>query len=126
MTDASGLDSSAFKQVIVVRRDLKLGRGKLAAQVAHASLTAYLEAARLRPEWASRWLETGQRKVVVAAKNLDELLTIKQRVEEEGLPAALIEDAGLTQVEPGTITALAVGPAPEPLIDKTTRHLKLL
>lgn len=120
------LGGEAFKQVIIVRRDLKLGRGKLAAQVAHASLTAYLEAARLRPEWAARWLETGQRKVVVAVANLDELLTIKRRVEEEGLPTALIEDAGLTQVEPGTITALAVGPAPEPLIDKTTRHLKLL
>lgn len=126
MTDAKSPDNVVLKQVIIVRRDLKLGRGKLAAQVAHASLTAYLEAARLKPEWAAKWLETGQRKIVLAAQSLDELLAIKQKIEEEGLPTALIEDAGLTQLEPGTITALAVGPAPEPLIDKTTRHLKLL
>jgi PTH2 family peptidyl-tRNA hydrolase len=126
MAEETVPSGEAFKQVIIVRRDLRLGRGKLAAQVAHASLTAYLEAARLKPEWAARWLESGQKKVVVSVANLEELLAIKLRVEEEGLPTALIEDAGLTQVEPGTITALAVGPAPEPLVDKMTRHLRLL
>ncbi|MCS7145416.1 MAG: peptidyl-tRNA hydrolase Pth2 [Nitrososphaerota archaeon] len=122
----SGESEEEFKQVIVVRRDLKLGRGKIAAQAAHASLTAYLETARARPGWASKWLASGQKKVVVAAPSLEELLSVRLRAEEEGIPAALIEDAGLTQVEPGTPTALAIGPAPTSLIDKITRHLKLL
>lgn len=115
-----------YKQVIAVRRDLKLGRGKIAAQAAHASITAYLEAARLRPEWASSWLASGQKKVVVAVSGLDELLSLMRRADEEGIPTAIIEDAGLTQVEPGTKTALAIGPAPAALIDRITRHLKLL
>jgi len=109
-----------------VRRDLGLGRGKIAAQAAHASLNAYLGAARLRPDWAEAWLRGGQKKVVLAADSLEELLAVKESVERDGIPTALIEDAGLTQVEPGTVTALGIGPAPAELIDKTTRRLKLL
>jgi len=120
------LDEQVFKQVIVVRRDLRIGRGKLAAQVAHASLTAYLETLKVRPEWAEKWLSTGQRKIVVTASNSEELISIKRSVEEDGIPTALIQDAGLTQLEPGTVTALGIGPAPEAILDKTTRRLKLL
>lgn len=103
-----------------------MGRGKLATQVAHASLTAYLETMKVKPEWAEEWLNTGQKKIVLMAPNLEELLSVKRRVEEDGIPTALIQDAGRTQLEPGTVTALGIGPGPEALIDKTTRHLKLL
>ncbi len=112
--------------MIVVRRDLKMGRGKVAAQAAHASLSSYLETLRRKPEWAERWLREGQKKVVVSADSLEMLLDLRQRAEALGIPTAMIQDAGLTQLEPGTTTALGIGPAPEELISNITSHLKLL
>jgi shikimate kinase len=56
--DALGrrIDTPRFLQLIAVRRDLKIGRGKTAAQVAHASLTSYLEVLKRGPDWAEEWL----------------------------------------------------------------------
>lgn len=115
-----------FKQVIAVRTDLGMGRGKLAAQVAHASVSAFLAARELRPEWASGWLAEGQKKVVVRVSSLDRLLSLKREAEVRGLPSYLVSDAGLTQLEPGTVTALGIGPAPEDEVDRLTRDLPLL
>ena len=120
---------SEYKQVIVVRRDLKMGRGKAAAQVAHASCEAiFTILSSGRSDWV-RWLEawrsTGQMKVVLRADSLDELLYIKRRADESGLPTSLVRDAGRTQLEPGTITCIAIGPAPSEAIDRITGNLKL-
>jgi len=115
-----------LKQVIVIRRDLEMGKGKLVAQGAHASLSAFLEAEKSRPEWARIWLATGQKKIVVRVDSLEELLQVYSEAKKSGLPVALITDMGLTQLEPGTITAVAIGPAPSYLIDPITRRLKLL
>ncbi len=115
-----------MKQVIVVRKDLKMGKGKLCAQVAHASLSSFLETKKRFPEWCEKWLEEGQKKIVLKANSLEELLEIKKKFDELGVPNALISDAGLTQLPPGTITCLGVGPAPEEILDKITGKLKLL
>lgn len=115
-----------FKQVVVVRTDIKMGKGKLAAQVAHASLSSYLEAIRLNPSWAERWIEEGQKKVVLKVDRLEELLILTEKARAMGLPYCLVEDAGLTQLEKGTATALGIGPAPEEVIDSITGGLKLL
>jgi len=109
-----------------VRTDLKLGKGKLCAQVAHASLSSFLETQKTRLEWAEKWLKEGQKKVVVKVESLNDLMQIKRKCEVENLPHALIQDKGLTQIPPGTITCLGIGPAPEELIDKITGKLKLL
>jgi len=115
-----------FKQVIVARTDLGMGKGKLAAQVAHASLAGAEEALRTKREWYEQWKEQGQAKVVVRGASEDELVQLMKAARTMGLPTALIQDRGLTQLEPGTSTCLAVGPAPSPLVDKVTGQLRLL
>jgi PTH2 family peptidyl-tRNA hydrolase len=118
--------NATYKQVIIVRTDLKMGKGKLAAQVAHAAVLATEICRNIKPEWYQAWMQEGQKKIIVKVNNLEELLKIKNEAEAKGLPVALIEDAGLTQLKPGTITTLGIGPAPKDLIDPITRHLKLL
>lgn len=112
-----------YKQVIVVRDDLNLSRGKLAVQVAHASVLGFLKSDREKREI---WLREGQKKVVLKVGSLEELLGIKFRAEKENLVTAIVEDAGLTEVPPGTITAIAIGPDESKKIDKITGHLPLL
>jgi len=115
-----------YKQVIIVRKDLKLSKGKLAVQVAHASVTALENCRKLGKDWAEQWLSEGQKKVVVEVENLSALIFHYEMARREGLPCALIEDAGLTEIPPGTITCVGIGPAPAELVDKITGKLKLL
>ncbi len=112
----------AFKQVIVVNADLKMGKGKVCAQVAHASLEAYLKVdKRLREAWRAE----GAKKVVLKASG-DELNALVEKVAREGVPFAIIRDRGLTQIPPNSLTAVALGPANEKKLDALTGHLKLL
>jgi peptidyl-tRNA hydrolase len=102
---------------------LKLPRGKLAAQVAHASVAALLEA----PADARRaWLEDGMPKVVLRGESEQELRALEAAAERAGLPNALITDAGHTVVAAGTVTCLGLGPAPIEAIDALTGELKLV
>ncbi len=116
----------SFKQAIVVRNDLKMSKGKISAQVAHASLSTGMSVMRLKPQWFKIWTDTGQKKVVLKCDSLEELQKLKEKAREIGLPVELISDKGLTEVPEGTITVLGIGPAPETTIDKVTGHLKLL
>ncbi|MBM3303837.1 MAG: peptidyl-tRNA hydrolase [Candidatus Aenigmarchaeota archaeon] len=112
-----------FKQVIAVRADLKLGKGKLAAQVAHASLGAYRYAGG---EAKFAWEHDGEKKVVVKARDAGELARLEKKARSLGIPCALITDAGRTQVEAGTMTAIGLGPADEKALDSIAGHLKLM
>jgi PTH2 family peptidyl-tRNA hydrolase len=111
-----------MKQAIVARADLGMGEGKLAAQVAHASLMAY-ESAECRD--SSEWKGSGQKKVVLQANGESQLFELADRAEREGIAHAVVRDAGHTQLEPDTVTALAVGPAPDDLVDRVTGDLSL-
>lgn len=112
------------KQVILVRKDLKLGKGKMAAQVAHASVSAYLEAVEHAPKMAERWLMEGQKKVVLWVKDEHELFDLYRSVPKK-IPSSVIADAGLTQLDPGTVTCAAIGPWLDKDIHRLTGHLKL-
>ncbi len=113
------------KQAIVVRTDLKMGKGKIAAQVAHASLEAFEKTRKRKPAWAKLWEESGKAKIVLKVSSEAELKQFYKKVKAE-LPAVLIKDAGLTQIKPNTATCFGVGPAPEEKIDKYLGKLKLL
>jgi len=113
-----------YKQVIVVRENLKMSLGKLAVQVAHGSTAAAERARNERKDWLKAWLAEGQKKVVVKASN-EELQELRGHASELGIPNELIQDAGLTELPPNTTTVLAIGPAPNEIIDKLTRNLPL-
>jgi len=112
-----------YKQVILVRQDLKMPKGKMAAQVAHASLEAALKA---KKEMLEAWRAEGSKKVVLKVSDEEELLKYKAMADREGLKTALIRDAGLTFLEVGTMTCLGIGPESEGKIDKVTRKLKMM
>src|SRR5215472_15903966 len=114
----------AFKLALVVRTDLDMGRGKIAAQVAHAAVTAVLAAAGT-PDFAA-WLADGQPKVVLKVAGEEQLRDIVARALGAGLPAETIDDAGRTQVTPGTLTCCAIGPAQANRVDGVTAGLSLL
>ena len=110
-----------YKQVILVRMDLKLPKGKMAVQCAHASSSALIKSHK---DDIKKWQSEGMKKVVLKVDGLNELLKYKQQAEDLGLITALIEDAGKTVLEPGTVTCLGIGPDKEEKIDKVSGKLK--
>lgn len=115
-----------YKQVIAVRTDLAMSKGKMAVQVAHGSVSA---AERVRvthqDKWKA-WFREGQKKVAVKVASEEELLELRRIAVDLGVSFALIRDAGMTELPPGTITVIAIGPAEAEKIDKVTGDLKLL
>jgi len=113
----------AYKQVIVVRADLNLSPGKLAAQVGHAAHSAAMKATSAARK---NWEKEGQKKVVLQVQNIGELRTLEKKCEAAKLPSVIISDAGMTELEPGTVTCLGIGPADEKKIDSVTGSIPLL
>jgi len=112
-----------MKQAILIRTDLKMDKGKIASQSAHASISAFLKS----EEVDSRiWIREGMKKIVLKVASEKELKEFFKLAKKEKLPCELIMDRGLTQIKPGTITALGIGPAENKKIDKITGKLKLL
>jgi len=114
-----------MKQILVIRKDLGMRKGKMIAQGAHASLKAVLEFRE--HEYVKAWLQEAFTKIVVSVDSEEELLDIFNRASTLLLPRALIQDAGRTEFhgEP-TYTAVAIGPAPANMLDPITGRLKLL
>ena len=112
-----------YKQVILVREDLNLPKGKLAAQSSHASVDATLKSDK---KMVDLWKKGGGKKVVLKVKDEKELFKYNQMAEDNGLKTALITDAGHTVLEPGTITCLGIGPDDEERIDRVTGKLKMM
>lgn len=123
--EASVLGEGEFKMILVVRNDLKMGKGKVAAQCSHAAVSAYKQVQARNPSLLKQWEYCGQPKVVVKAPDEDTLIDLLGHAKEVGLPVSLIQDAGRTQVTPGSRTVLGIGPGPADLIDRVTGDLKL-
>jgi len=115
-----------YKQVIIMRSDLRMSKGKIAAQAGHAAVSAALEAHNHYRGWWHAWVREGQCKVAVKVKGERELVELEKRARDLSLPCALITDRGLTEIPPGTRTCLGVGPAPSEQVDRLTGNLPLL
>ena len=114
-----------FKLVIVVRTDLGISKGKMAAQVAHAAVNCSLKSKKSDSSNFKGWYKEGQKKVVVKGTNESLLRELQQHARDVGLTCSLVSDAGLTEVPPGTITCLGIGPASESKINEITGNLSL-
>lgn len=112
-----------MKQVMVVRTDLKMGKGKIAAQCCHASIGSYKKTDKAKIE---KWENEAYAKVVLKVPSLDELLEIKRKVAEKGISHYLVVDAGRTQIPTSSVTVLGIGPDEDEIIDEVTGDLKLL
>lgn len=111
-----------FKQVIVVRRDIEMSPGKLGAQIAHAAVGACM---RTPTHPRDTWMEFSQKKVILAAPDEQTLRDIEEASRAFSVPRYLVADAGRTELEPGTVTCLGLGPWKTEAIDKLTGHLPL-
>ena len=112
-----------MKQAIIVRTDLKMGKGKMAVQVAHASLGALKKANKAT---VAIWEREGGKKVVLKVSNLQALKSLHRKAKTARLPCFMVRDAGLTQIKRGSVTAVGIGPVPDEKIDKIIKKLKLL
>ena len=112
-----------YKQAIIIRQDLKLPKGKMAAQAAHASVRAVLNSDK---KMVQEWNDEGMAKIVLKTENEKSLLKLLQEAKDHGIKTAMITDAGKTVVAPGTKTCIALGPDEEEKIDEITSSLNLI
>lgn len=116
-----------LKQVIVIRADLAMSKGKACAQGAHASVSAVIKTQQhdrvFKTDLIKKWTNEGAKKIVLKVESEKDLIKLVDLCVRAGLKHALIKDAGETELPPGTITALGIGPDEETKIDKITGSL---
>lgn len=124
---ASALSAATgeMKMALVVRTDLKMGKGKAAAQCAHAAVSCYKRALFSAEKELQKWEREGQTKVVLATTEELGLMSLAKEAQKAGLIAVVIHDAGHTQLRSGTATVIGIGPGPQDLVNKVVGHLKL-
>jgi PTH2 family peptidyl-tRNA hydrolase len=115
-----------LKMVMVVRTDLKMGHGKVAAQCCHACLGLYKILLKNDLPRLQAWEGSNYKKVVVKCTTEDDMLSIAASAKAKGLNYYIVRDAGKTQIAPGSKTVLSIGPAMESELKEVTNHLKLL
>ncbi|XP_014275786.1 uncharacterized protein [Halyomorpha halys] len=125
---SKGTGSGNLKMVLVVRNDLGMRKGKIAAQCAHAVVGCYKAASAACPDILNQWEKSGQTKVVLQLdeKGENALIALRNKAKDANLIANMIRDAGRTQVASHSATVLGIGPGPAESIDPLVKHLKLL
>lgn len=126
VNDKYGITNGPFKMVLCVNNELKMTKGKIAAQCGHATLGAYKLASKHCLSALRNWEYMGQAKIALRVDEEREIYELMEKARAAGLVAYLVEDAGRTQIAAGSKTVLAIGPAPVAELDKITSHLKLL
>lgn len=109
--------------MIVLRTDLGMSKGKLIAQACHASLGAYKNADGMKQD---RWETDGATKIAVKGESEKQLMELFKQARSMDISAYIVKDAGETELEPGTVTALGVGPDESETVDKVTKELPLM
>ncbi len=112
--------------VIAVRKDIDMGKGKIAAQVAHAAVACTLLSMKKDKKIFNEWYSEGQKKVVVKVDNVEEIYKIKEECKDLGIISEIITDAGFTQIMPGTVTCIGIGPYEDDILDEITGKYHLL
>jgi PTH2 family peptidyl-tRNA hydrolase len=120
------LTISNSQVVLVVNKELKMGKGKIAAQCSHAAVGCYKRAVKACPSAVRAWEQTGCAKIAVQCNRQDEMEEIMVKAYQMGIPCYLVEDAGRTQIAAGSRTVLGLGPAPVHVYEGLTSHLKLM
>ena len=113
-----------YKMCIVVREDLKMSPGKMAVQVAHGCV-GLIQSIIPNSSIVSKWFLEGQKKIVLRVPNLAALEKVEAKADSLELPNYRVEDFGLTELEPNTVTCLAIGPADDATMKPVTGRLKL-
>jgi len=114
-----------YKQAIILRTDLGMDKGKLVSQGAHASIASAYKTLQKSPEIFKEWIPC-MKKIILKVGSEKELMELKVKAAKAKLVVELIHDAGRTQVEPGSVTALGIGPDSDEKIDSVIKDLKLL
>ncbi len=122
----AGAPGEETKLVLVVNEELKMGAGKVAAQCCHATLAVYQSLEGRHRNVLRQWEAEGQKKIALKCKTTAQLRELAAKAECARIPSYLVADAGRTQVAAGAHTVLAVGPAPESVINAITGELRLL
>jgi PTH2 family peptidyl-tRNA hydrolase len=117
----------SYKMVLVLRADLRMTPGKAAVQAAHAAVNLATEGGGGKAgELLKAWKAEGARKIAVSAPSLDAMRELERAARARGLPTTMIQDAGYTEVAPGTVTCLGIGPGRSSDVDAVTGELPLL
>ena len=117
-------DHDGPSMALVVRKDLKLSPGKLAVQCSHAAVWCSLQAKKSEARILERWTNGGARKICLAVKDEESLRILMEQAKSAGIITNLVKDAGHTEIPPGTVTVLGIGPAPRRIIDLLVGELK--
>jgi len=127
--DLSRVQAGMFEEcklVLVVRSDLGMTKGKIAAQCSHATLACYKALEKLNPNLLRHWERTGQAKVALKCDDEEQMLLLEATARSLNLCARSIHDAGRTQIAAGSRTVLGIGPGPVKLVNEVTGKLRLL
>jgi PTH2 family peptidyl-tRNA hydrolase len=121
-----GREYFEYKMTLILRTDLRMSTGKLIAQAAHAAVGASELAKKENHKAWRRWRDEGAKKVVLGAESLEEVEDLREKADKLDIVNIVIQDAGYTEVPPGTVTALGLGPEISEKLDKVTGALPLI